>query len=138
MRSTPHPDAASDAPAAAPTAAAPQAAPTAAAPEAAGHPLDDAVAQGKQWLDGVDLNQLVGQLPQSVRDLGTQVAGRVRGLSPTQQAVGAAALAFGLGLLVVRSRRNDRTADAKASGKYRSKFDGKPFKGRGKSKFAAS
>lgn len=123
-------------------AAAPDTTTPAAAPEAAGSPLDSAVdqavGQGKEWLKNLDVNQLVGQLPQSVRDLGTQVAGRVRALTPVQQAVGAAALALGIGLLAVRSRRNDRTADAKASKKYRAKFEGKPFKGRGKAKYAGS
>ena len=129
MRSTPHSD---SEPAAA------EAAPAATAPEAAAQPLGDAIAQGKQWLKSLDVDQLLGQLPQPVRDLGTQVGDRVRRLTPTQQAVGGAVLALGLGWLAVRGRRNARTADAKASGKYRAKFDSKPFKGRGKPQYASS
>ncbi len=120
-----------------PAPAASQAAP-AATSEAAGQPLDAAVAQGKQWLKNVDFNHLLGQLPQSVRDLGTQVADRARRITPTQQAVGGAVLAFGLGWLAVRSRSSARTADAKASEKYRAKFDSKPFKGRGKPQYASN
>ena len=131
MRATPQNSA--PAPAAAPPAPAPAAPRHDAVDDAVGH----AVGQGKEWLQSIDVTQLAGQLPRSVRDLGTRVAGRVRALTPVQQAVGAAALAFGIGLLAVRRRRNERTADAKASKKYRAKFESKPFKGRGKFKFAA-
>lgn len=117
------------------TAAAPETASTA---DAAGQPLDAAMAQGKQWLKNVDFDQLLGQLPQPVRNLGSQVADRVRRLTPTQQAMGGAVLAFGLGWLAVRGGRKARTTDAKASEKYRTKFDGKPFKGRGKARYAGS
>ena len=116
------------------TAAAPE---TASTPDAAGQPLGAAVAQGKQWLKNVDFDQLLGQLPRPVRNLGTQVADRVRRLTPTQQAMGGAVLAFGLGWLAVRGRKA-RPDDAKASVKYRTKFDGKPFKGRGKAQYAGS
>ena len=116
--------------------AVPVAALTAAVPAAADHLLDETVAQGQQWLKNAKLNRLLGSVPQSVRGLGNQVADRVRRLTPAQQAVGVAVLAFGLGWQAVRSR--NRPAEAEASGKYRTKFDGKLFKGRGKGRYASS
>lgn len=90
---------------------------------AATQKLDDAVAQGKGWLQNIDTQQLLDKIPQPVRDLGTQVADRVRRFTPTQQIVGGAVLAFGVGLLATRSSRKARTADAKAGKKYRAKYD---------------
>lgn len=123
MRSTPHQDPAADAPINAPAAARTVASETTAATDAASQKLDDAVAQGKEWLQNFDVQQLLEQIPQPVRDLGTQVIERVRRLSPTQQIVGGAVLAFGVGLLATSGRRNARTADAKAGKKYRAKYD---------------
>ncbi|AMJ67320.1 hypothetical protein [Hymenobacter sp. PAMC 26628] len=93
------------------------------AADAATQKLDDAVAQGKEWLQSFDIQQLLEQIPQPVRDLGAQVVERVRRLSPTQQIVGGAVLAFGVGLLATQSSRKDRHADAKAGKKYRAKYD---------------
>ncbi len=118
--------------------AAREAAPAAAPEAAAGRPLDAAVAQGQQWLKNIDLNQFLGQVPQSVRGLGNRVADRVRSLTPAQQAVGGAVLAFGLGWLAVRGRRPDRAAGAEAAATQHAKFDGKLFKGRGKARYAGS
>lgn len=109
-------------------------APETAAPEAATPPLG-AVAQGRQWLKNVDFGHLLGQLRRPVRDLGAQVAGRVRRLTPAQQAVGGAVLAAGLGWLAVRGRRD---AGAKPWAAYQSKFASKPFKGWGKPRYASS
>ncbi len=93
------------------------------AADAATQKLDDAVAQGKEWLQNFDVQQLLEQIPQPLRDLGAQVVERVRRLTPTQQIVGGAVLAFGVGLLATQSSRNARTADAKAGKKYRAKYD---------------
>lgn len=127
MRSTPHQDPAADAPIDAPidapAAAETIASETSAAAAAATQKLDDAVAQGKEWLQNIDIQQLLEQIPQPVRDLGTQVAERVRRLSPTQQIVGGAVLAFGVGLLATHGSRKDRIADAKAGKEYRAKYD---------------
>ncbi|TPG64487.1 hypothetical protein [Hymenobacter nivis] len=90
---------------------------------AASKTLDDAVAQGKEWLQNLDLQGIADQIPQSVKDLGAQVADRVRRLSPTQQIVGGALLAFSVGLLATHSSRKARHADAKAGKHYRAKFD---------------
>ena len=120
MRSTPHHD-----PATAPAApAAPEATAAPRAPEVATRELDDILTQGKEWLQSIDIQQLLEQIPQPVRDLGTQVANRVRRLTPTQQIVGGAVLVFGVGLLTTHSSRKARTADAKAAKKYRAKYDG--------------
>ncbi|MGI4884985.1 MAG: hypothetical protein ACRYFR_08505 [Janthinobacterium lividum] len=143
MRSTPHHDPAADAPIAdaaetiaAKTTAASDAATQklGAAADAVSQKLDAttdaaaqkaaaAVAQGKDWLQNIDVQQLLEQIPQPVRDLGAQVADRVRRLTPTQQIVSGAVLAFGVGLLATRSSRKARTADAKAGKKYRAKYD---------------
>lgn len=124
MRSTPHHDPAAAAPIHAVAAAAPEATAAPGPPEAATQKCDDAVAQGKEWLQNLDIQQLLEQIPQPVRDLGTQVADRVRRLTPTQQIVGGAILAFGVGLLATHSSHKARTADAKAAKKYRAKYDG--------------
>ena len=133
MRSTPHHDPAADAPTGTPAVAAETTAPETttgpdaplpgAAPNAPAQKLDAAVAQGKNWLQSFDSQQLLEQIPQPVRDLGAQVADRVRRLSPTQQIVGGAVLAFGVGLLATRNGHKARTADAKAGKKYRAKYD---------------
>jgi|GEM_PF-5191310 len=115
MRSTPHRD---------PVTAAPEATTAPGGPEAVTQKLDDTVTQGKGWLQNIDIRQLLEQIPQPVRGLGTQVANQVRRLTPTQQIVGGAVLAFGVGLLATHSSHKARTADAKAAEKYRAKYDG--------------
>ena len=97
-----------------------------------------ALAQGKKWLDSADLGQLTNQLPQSVRNLGSKLVGGVRSLSTTQKVVGGAALAVGLGWLATRGGRSASAADAEASDSYREKFDGQPFSGKGKPRYASS
>ncbi len=96
------------------------------------------MAQGKKWLETANVGALASELPQSVRTLGTKLANGVRGLSTTQKIVGGAVLAAGLGWLATRSSRNARTADAEAADHYREKFDGQPFSGKGKPRYAAS
>ena len=127
------------------SAAAPQAATEASAdnsqPATAGF-VDQAVAQGKKWLETANVGALASELPQSVRTsvrtLGSKLADGVRGLSTTQKIVGGAALAVGLGWLATRNGRNARAADAEAADHYREKFDGQPFSGKGKPRYAAS
>lgn len=97
-----------------------------------------ALAQGKKWLDSADLGQLTNQLPQSVRNLGSKLVGGVRSLSTTQKVVGGAALAVGLGWLATRGGRSASAADNEASDNYREKFDGQPFSGKGKPRYASS
>lgn len=118
-------------------------APTGTPAAAAGQPLldgyaGDATAQGKKWLESADLGQLTTQLPQALRRLGSKLAAGVRGLSTAQKVVGGAALAVGLGWLATRRRRPAPAAIAEASNSYREKFDGRPFGGRGKPRYASS
>lgn len=123
------------------SAAAPQAATEASADNsqpATASFVDQAVAQGKKWLETANVGALASELPQSVRTLGSKLADGVRGLSKTQKIVGGAALAVGLGWLATRNGRNARAADAEAADHYREKFDGQPFSGKGKPRYAAS
>ena len=120
--------------------AAPQAATEATAhnPQpAAGSFADQAVAQGKKWLETANIGALTSELPQSVRTLGSKLADGIRGLSTTQKVLGGAALAAGLGWLASRGGRNARIADAEAADQYREKFDGQPFSSKGKPRYAA-
>ncbi|OGX92004.1 hypothetical protein [Hymenobacter coccineus] len=91
--------------------------------DAVSQKVGDAVDQGKDWLQSIDVDQLLEQIPQPLRDLGSQVVARVRSLSPTQQIAGGAILAFSIGLLTTHSSRKARHADAKAGKKYRAKYD---------------
>ncbi|MCC3160795.1 PA2169 family four-helix-bundle protein [Hymenobacter sp. 15J16-1T3B] len=69
--------------------------------------------QAKQWLgQGRDL---LGQLPQPVKNAGTQLRSGYNGLSTTQKVMGGALLVVGAGLLL-RGGSNQKSA-AKASGK---------------------
>ena len=104
----------------------------------AGSFTDQAVAQGKKWLETANIGALASELPQSMRTLGSKLADGIRGLSTTQKIVGGAALAAGLGWLASRGGRNARIADAEAADQYREKFDGQPFSSKGKPRYAAS
>lgn len=77
--------------------------------QGAGQLLD----QAKNWLNQGSVSDLLGQLPNSVKDLGTKATTGYNKLSTTQKVVGGAALALGVGYLLTKGKSNgkDKKAD---------------------------
>lgn len=76
--------------------------------QGAGQLLD----QAKQLLNKGNVGELVNQLPNSVKDLGTKATKSYKKLSTTQKVVGGAAIALGVGLLLTNRKKG--TGDKKA------------------------
>ncbi|GAB2464706.1 hypothetical protein GCM10011375_35610 [Hymenobacter qilianensis] len=76
--------------------------------QGAGQLLD----QAKQLLNKGNVSDLLGQLPNSVKDLGTKATTGYNKLSTTQKVVGGAAIALGVGLLLTNRKKG--TGDKKA------------------------
>lgn len=70
------------------------------------------VDQAKQLLNNGNVSELIGQLPNSVKDLGTKATSGYNKLSTTQKVVGGAAIALGVGLLLTNRKKG--TGDKKA------------------------
>jgi uncharacterized protein (TIGR02284 family) len=70
--------------------------------------------QAKQLLNKGNVSDLVNQLPNSVKDLGTKATSSYNKLSTTQKVVGGAAIALGVGLLLTNRKKGtgDKKADA--------------------------
>lgn len=61
------------------------------------------LSKAQQWLKQGNARELLGKVPASLKNVGTQGANGFNKLSTTQKVVGGAALALGVGLLVRRS-----------------------------------
>jgi uncharacterized protein (TIGR02284 family) len=73
---------------------------------------DQLLDQAKKWVNQGSVSDLLGQLPNSVKDLGTKATTGYNKLSTTQKVVGGAAIALGVGLLLTNRKKG--TGDKKA------------------------
>jgi len=64
--------------------------------------------QAQQWLNQGSMNDLLSQVPESIKGLGNNVSNSYNKLSTTQKVVGGALLALGVGYLI---RSNSKTAE---------------------------
>ncbi|SMB98277.1 hypothetical protein SAMN00120144_1034 [Hymenobacter roseosalivarius DSM 11622] len=75
--------------------------------EGSGQLLD----QAKNWLNEGSVPDLLGQLPESVKKIGTKATTGYNKLSTTQKVVGGAAIALGVGYLLTKGKSTDKKAD---------------------------
>ena len=78
---------------------------TADAPEA-----DGLLSQAQQWLKQGSMAEMLGQVPASLKNLGTQTTASFNKLSTTQKIVGGTVLALGVGYLATR-KKNGKTSE---------------------------
>jgi len=70
------------------------------------HNSDSLLDQAQQWINQDSVNDLLNKVPQSVKDLGANVANGYNKLSTTQKVVGGTLLALGIGYLVLNSNKS--------------------------------
>ena len=74
------------------------------------------VDKAQQWVKQANVGELLGKVPSSLKNAGTQGVSSFNKLSTTQKVVGGAALALGVGLLLGRSSKRNGKSNGKSGG----------------------